>query len=342
MPTFAFLVFEISTYVLAIICFVHAWRHGRYLAITLLVAVVFSYLTEIFAINLVHEYYYNRFLIMICRDVTVPWGATIGCYAHSSCVPLAIPIMEAMLIYATVQTSRRLELPWLTRPILNGLLAMSIDLLMDPIVSASVNCQPSPVIMPPAPVEPGIGFWVWRLLPEHTVLGVTLPEHLFFGVPLNNFTGWFIGIVIFTLMLEIGWRKLPPESKGWWGDLIVPALSIPATLIVFTGVIAVYQWLIKHVFSTEWVLATLILAASILVIVRVASRGRRDNPLDLFLVAIPIYFQLYFVAALLASGLFRKQPELIVLTAVLIPIGLLLFSWPYWNTIASRIKPAGS
>ena len=332
MPPLAFLVFEISTYLLAVICLIHAWRHGRYLAVTLCVAVVFSYLTEIFAINLVHEYHYNRFLIMICRDVTVPWGATINCATHSSCVPLAVPVMEAMIIYAAIQTSRRLELPWMTRPILNGLLAITLDLMMDPIVSASVPCQPTPVILPPAPVEPGVGFWVWHLIPEHTVFGVTLPEHLFFGIPLNNFSGWFLGILIFTLMLELGWRMIPPESKGVLGDFIVPIAAIPFTMIVFTGVIAVYQWLIKYVFKTEWLLAALILAASILVILRVAPRARRDNPLDLFVLAIPIFFQLFFLVELFAIDLFWKQPGLIALAA--------MFSWPYWNQIAAAVNPA--
>jgi uncharacterized membrane protein len=255
-------------------------------------------------------------------------------------VPLAISVMEAMIIYAAVQTSRRLELPWMTRPILNGLLAMTIDLVMDPIVSASVPCQSSPVILPPAPLEPGVGFWVWRLVPQHTVFGVTLPEHLFFGIPLNNFSGWFLGVVIFTFMLEAGWRRIPPESKGVLGDFIVPAVAIPLTMIVFTGVIAVYQWLIKYVLGTEWILVALILAASILVILRVAPRAKRNNPLDLFLLAIPLFFHLYYLVALFASELYQKQPELIVLAVVLIPTSLLLFSWPYWNRIASVTHPA--
>lgn len=337
MPPLSFLVFEASVYVLALVCLRHAWRHARYLAIAFLVAIVYSYSTEIFAINLIHEYYYNRFLIMICRDITVPWGVNIGCAVRSSCVPLAIPVMEAMIIYAAVQTSKRLELPWTVRPVLNGLLAMTIDLMMDPIVSASVVCQP---IILPTPVEPGVGFWVWLLRPEQTVFGVTLPEHLLFGIPLNNFSGWFLGAGIFTFMLEIGWQRIPPGSKGILGDFIVPVAAIPLTLLAFTGVIAAYQWLIKNIFGSEWILVALILAVSILVILRFARRAKRDNPIDPFLLAIPLFFQLYFLAELFASDLYRKQPGLVAFAVVLVPISLLLFSWPYWNRIAPAVKPA--
>ncbi|HLF29276.1 MAG TPA: carotenoid biosynthesis protein [Anaerolineae bacterium] len=337
MPPLAFLIFEIGVYVLAVLCLWHAWRHARYLAIALVVAIGYSYATEIFAINLIHEYYYNRFLIMICRDMTLPWGVQLSCAAPSSCVPLAIPVMEAMILYAAIQTSNRLALPWAARPVLDGLLAISIDLVMDPIVSASVSCQQSIL---PRTIEPGVGFWVWLLKPTQTVFGITLPEHLLFGIPLNNFSGWFLSVVIFSFMLRIGWKRIPPESKGILGDLIAPIAAIPLTLLAFTGVIAVYQWLIKNLLGSEWILVALILAASILVVLRFARQANRANPLDLFLLAVPLFFQLYFLVVLFASDLHRRQPALVPFAAVLFPISLLLFSWPYWNRIASAVKPA--
>ncbi len=339
MPPLPFLVFELGVYVLAVICLRHAWRRGRYLAVTMIVAMLFSYTTEIFAINLLHEYYYNHFLIMICRDARLPGGVYIGCVAPSSCVPLAIPVMEGIIIYAIIQTSNRLNLPWAVRPVLDGLLAISIDLVMDPIVSASVMCQPA---IPPVTVEPGAGFWVWLLRPEQTVFGITLEQHLLFGIPLNNFSGWFLSVVIFSFMLRIGWKLIPPGSKGILGDVIVPVVSIPLTLVAFAGVIAAYTWLIKYVLDSEWILVALILAASILVVLRFARRARRDHPIDLVLLAVPLLLHLYFLIMLFAGDLHRKVPALTIFVPALFAISMLLFSWPYWKRITSAGKPASA
>jgi len=338
MPPLPFLIFELGVYVLAMICLRHAWRHGRYLAVTTIVAMVFSYSTEIFAINLLHEYYYNSFLIMLCRDAHLPGGVSIGCTAPSSCVPLAIPVMEGIVIYAIIQTSNRLNLPWAVRPVLDGLLAISIDLAMDPVVSASVMCRPG---MPPVSIEPGAGFWVWLLRPEQSVSGLPPEQHLLFGIPLNNFSGWFLSIVIFSFMLRIGLKKIPPGSKGILGDAIVPVVSIPLTLVAFAGAVAVYTWLIQHVFGSEWILVALILAASILVVLRFARRARRDNPTDFVLLAVPLLFHLYFLITLFAGDLHRKTPGLTVFVPALFAISMLLFSWPYWKRITSAGKPAG-
>ena len=337
MPPLSFVIFELGVYVLALICLRHAWRRTRYLAIAFLVAIVYSFSTEIFAINLLHEYYYNSFFVMICRDPSMPWGVNLSCTASSSCVPLAIPVMEGIVIYAVIETSNRLNLPWAARPVLDGLLAISIDLVMDPIVSAGLACQAP---QQPALVGHGLGFWVWQLLPVRTVFGITLKQELLWGVPLNNFTGWLLGVAIFSFMLRLGWRSIPPGSKGILGDFIAPILAIPLTLLAFTGVVFVYEWLIQNVLGSEWILAALILSAGILVILRFARRARRDNPIDRVILAVPFSLHLYFLGVLFASNLYREEPVLIVVSAALFPLSLLLFSWPYWDNIARAFKTA--
>jgi hypothetical protein len=218
-------------------------------------------------------------------------------------------------------------------------MAISIDLVMDPVVSASLNCAPG---APHNTVAQGIGFWVWKLLPERTILGISLPQHLIFGIPLNNFTGWFLGIIIFSLMLRIGWRLIPPESKGLFGDVIVPVLAIPATLIVFTAVIYVYELLIKYVLGSEWILVAMLLVAGVLWIALSARRAKRDNPIDAVLLAVPVLYQTYFLIALFATGLYREEPDLIIVSAILFPISVLLFGWPYLQKIAPAVRASGA
>ena len=337
MPPISFTIFEIGVYVLTLFCLRHAWRRARYLTIAFVIMFVYCLATEIFAINLLKEYYYNSFLIMICHN-PLGFGVQMSCATPAnSCVPLAIPLMEGTVIYAAIETSNRLKLPWAVRPVLDGFMAISIDLVMDPIVSASLNCGPG---APHATVEPGLGFWVWPLLPERTVLGITLPQHLLFGIPLNNFMGWFLGIIIFSFMLRVGWRWIPPESKGFFGDLVAPVLAIPATLLTFTGVIYVYELLIKYVVGSEWILAAIIVGAGILLIAAFARHAKRDNPIDPIIMAVPMLFQIYFLAALFAGNLYRDEPDLILLSAVMFPVSVLLFSWPYLQKIAPAIGAA--
>jgi len=342
MPPLSFVIFELGVFVLALICLRHAWQRTRYLAIAFLVTIVFSFSTEIFAIKLLHEYYYNSFFVMICREPGLPWGVNLSCTASSSCVPLAIPVMESIVIYAAIVTSDRLNLPWAARPVFVGLLAISIDLVMDPVVSASLACHATSRAVNPVVVGHGLGFWVWLFKPEQAALGLPPEHNLLFGVPLNNFSGWFLSVLIYSLLLHMGWRKIPPGSKGILGDLIVPVVAIPLTLLAFAGVIAVYQWLITNVVGSEWTLVALILGASILVILRFARRARRDNPIDRVILAVPLLLHVYFLGMLFASNLYREEPVVIAVSAALFPLSLLLFSWPYWDSITRAFKTARS
>jgi putative membrane protein len=72
----------------------------------------------------------------------------------------------------------------LGRAIIGGLIAMGIDLWMDPVAT-------SPEIMS----------WVWG----------KADFLLFFGIPIYNFIGWFLLIFLFAIL----WEKLPQMEKRW-------------------------------------------------------------------------------------------------------------------------------
>ena len=125
MPKTAFLLVEVGVYILAISCLRHAWARGWSRLLGLVAGMIYGVLLEYGAIVTFHAYVYGHFLIMI-------FGA----------VPLCIGVSWGMIIYTAMETSDRFALPWYLRPILDALLALTIDLSMDAIAIR-------------------LGFWTW-------------------------------------------------------------------------------------------------------------------------------------------------------------------------------------
>src|SRR5438034_1799209 len=116
MPETAFLLVEVGVYILAISCLRHAWARGWSRLVGLVTGMIYGLLLEYGAIVTFHAYVYGHFLIMI-------FGA----------VPLCIGVSWGLIIYTAMETSDRFALAWYLRPILDALLALTIDLSMDAI-----------------------------------------------------------------------------------------------------------------------------------------------------------------------------------------------------------------
>jgi len=136
-----FTTIEIGAYLLTLLLLVHAWRQGRYMFLTLLMAFSYGYLLEYTDMRDFHAYHYNPFNVML------PGG-----------VPLAVSLSWGVIFYAALQTSNMLGFAWQRRPWLDGLLGLVIDLAMDPIAAR-------------------LGYWVWT--PPGPWLGIPLGN--FFG-----------------------------------------------------------------------------------------------------------------------------------------------------------------
>ena len=182
MPEAAVLIVEVGVYILAISCLRHAWAHGSSRLLGLVAGMIYGVLIEYGAILTFHAYVYGHFLIMI-------FGA----------VPLCIGVSWGLIIYTAMETSDRFALPWYLRPIIDALLALTIDLSMDAIAIR-------------------LGFWTW---------GQAGP---WFGVPLGNFYAWFIVVLGFSLLLRFGrlWSLAGPLVL--LADVAVAILAIPLSV----------------------------------------------------------------------------------------------------------------
>jgi hypothetical protein len=196
-----FILFELLVYVLFFLCLGNAWREGMAEALGLLAGVLFGVLLEWATIRQLDAYQYGRFLVML-GDVPLPIGVAWGC-----------------IIYSARLFSDASSLPWLARPILDGLLALNIDLSMDAIAIR-------------------LGMWDWGL-------GM---QAQYFGVPWANFWAWFWVVCSFSLGL-----RLFSRFTGRLGSWLAP---LGGVLVGLAGVLGT-NYLIVYVVPPTWYQATI-------------------------------------------------------------------------------------
>ncbi len=113
MPNTYFILFELIIYLQLALCFRHAWKNGTANLLRLLGGIVFGAMLELATIRQSNVYEYGQFLIMILD------------------VPLCIGIAWGCILYSAMEFSDGSSLPYWTRPILDGLLALNINLALD-------------------------------------------------------------------------------------------------------------------------------------------------------------------------------------------------------------------
>jgi hypothetical protein len=266
-----FYIFEIIVLALFFLALRHAWRIGWARVWQLIAGIIFGVLLEWVTIQQLHAYQayqYGRFMLMVGE------------------VPLMVGVAWGVIIYSVRLFSAASTLPLWARPILDGLLALNIDLAMDTIAIRW-------------------GMWDW-----------SIPlDAAFYGVPYANFWAWFWVIFFFSSGLNwINKLSLP------WKALLVPAGALIIGLLGVLGTNA----LIVFVIPRAWYLLTIgiVLSGALLLILALRPQFNRTqlNPLVLL---VPLVFHLYFLIAGLLSGVILDPPALL---AVSLMMSLVAFS----------------
>lgn len=144
----------------------------------LVAGIIFGLMLELATIRQLNAYSYGKFPTMILD------------------VPLSIGVAWGTVLYSAMAFSDASSLPWPARPILDGLIALNIDLAMDTIAIR-------------------LGMWDW---------GRALDFH-FFGVPYANFWAWFWVVWSFSF----GYRLLA-RKEGWFKTWLALYLHRPSIL----------------------------------------------------------------------------------------------------------------
>lgn len=242
-------------------------------------------------------------------------------------VPIWVPIGWRFILYVTMRTTTLLGVPWYVAPLLDGFLALNLDLTLDPIAVHR-------------------GWWDW--LPGRPGTGVD--PNSYFGIPLVNFMGWFVIVAGFSFFIRFVFRRRRERGRvpapGLMGSSMPAAMAAGAAFIV----VLLYQfivapWLTPVTTTLAWLLAAIVVIANM-------RRFQFDSPLERLFIAVPIVFHAYSILLLFftkaesppsegTGWLMIEEPELAIFMPVAALLGLWLYLWPYLGTLAVR-RPTGA
>lgn len=243
-------------YLLFALSIQHARQQGLTNLLRLMAGVFYGIILELATLRQLNAYEYGQFLLMIGD------------------VPLCIGIAWSCIIYSSMEFSDASNLPYWVRPILDGLLALNIDLALDAVAIR-------------------LGFWSW---------GQGL-KFQYFGVPYANFWAWFLVVFSFSL----GYRLLA-HRENWVVRWISPllALIIGLAAVLGTNVLAVEGSLHDH----RLFLAVTLAFAMIVVITMRPRFSRTTVPGIVFWT--PFITHMYILSAGLISGVIFEPSFLLI------------------------------
>jgi hypothetical protein len=269
MPNIYFITIELLIYFLFAVCLAHARRQSWAAVWQLIAGVVFGLLLEWSTIQQFHLYTYGRFLIMLGE------------------VPLPVGVAWGVIIYSVRQFSDTTSLPEWARPVLDGLLALNIDLSMDAIAIR-------------------LGFWHW---------GIGINQQ-YFGVPYGNFWTWFWVVFFFSAGLRLLTR----------GKYFLSSIATPLGAVVI-GVAAIvgmdYLMSSNGTYQVYLITIACVLTGALLLILRLRPKlhMRSEPGLTAW---VPGAFHVYFLAVGLISGIALQLPILLLVSLAMIVVAALL------------------
>jgi len=269
LPNTYFILFELIIYLQFALCLRHAWKQGRANLFKLFAGILFGVTLELATIRQLHAYEYGQFLIMILD------------------VPLCIGVGWSCIIYSSMEFSNASNLPDWARPVLDGLLALNIDLALDAVAIR-------------------LGFWDW---------GQGL-EFQYFGVPYANFWAWFWVVFSFSL----GYRLLA-QRADWIVTWFSPLLALIVGLAGVLGSNALIVFVIPFVYDGVAVALTLILALGLVISLRPSFHV---TPVPAFVFWALLLTHLYASSAGLISGVIFDPPFLLLVSLAMIAIAFYL------------------
>jgi hypothetical protein len=217
-------------------------------------------------------------------------------------VPLAIGVGWGVITYAVRLYSDATTLPEWARPVLDGLLALNIDLATDAIAIR-------------------LGMWDWG-----QGLGFQ-----YFGVPYANFWAWFWVVFFFSLGSRLLAKR--PDALGKW---LSPVLAIVIGLAGVLGTNALIVFVVPESLRIP-VIAVTLLAALVLVI---ALRPKLAQPsLAAPAFWIPLTFHIFFIVTGLISGVIFNSLILVVMSLLMLAISLYLHRAVIGDWVGARRRP---
>jgi hypothetical protein len=318
LPTWLVFLAVVPPLILCVWYVIRADRLGRYQALALIVAFIYGLTVEALALHTSHAYDYANWWLM--------WGS------RPDWVPFAICASWAVIMYVVMRTSDALELPWWQRPLFDGAAAMTLDLVLDPVMSATklVPNSLQHCMDVSSPSLGGLSLWTW-------CVDTTVHTPLWFTVPVSNFVGWGLVVMMFSLMVRLGAHFGKPETRRS-GVQFVMLLVLAA--LALGGCALIGPPIDSHFANgPDWLAnATLafIVAIPFLLVISQAKTLNFRNAFPAWRLAWPAYDylcwgSLFFILKLDGGG----WPGAAFLMVATILVSALVFLLPYIGTITN-------
>ena len=256
LPNPYFIFFELIIYTQFALCLHHAWKRGTANLLRLLAGIIYGVLLELATIRQLHAYSYGQFLVMVLD------------------VPLCIGMAWSCILYSSMEFSNASSLPYWARPILDGLLALNVDLALDAVAIR-------------------LGFWDW---------GQGM-QFQYFGVPYANFWAWFWVVFSFSL----GYRLLA-HREDWVVTWLSPLLALIVGLIGVLGANVIIAFEVPFEDHKLFVAVTLVLALILIATMRPRFYQTAAPSLVLW---VPFLTHAYVLVAGLIAGVILDPPFLL-------------------------------
>ncbi len=247
MVNIQFLFFEILMLILVALCFRHARKEGIQAVLRLFAGILFGVMLEWATIKQLEAYSYGTFLLMIDN------------------IPISIGMGWGVILYSSMLFSDHCRINEWFRPVLDGLLALNIDLAMDAIAIR-------------------IGMWDW---------GGGL-SYDYFGVPYENFWAWFWVIFSFSMAFRV-LNRLP----GKLAIYIAPLGSIPLGVI---GVLSANRIIVSYIPQNHDLTTIAIIFLGGLLFILSRKPNPDHAQMDSLVMWVPVGFHLYFLIIGVISG----------------------------------------
>lgn len=307
-PAISFIIHEIAMYALLALCLSHAVRRGATHVSYLVGGVLFGLLLEFVNVNAGLNYSYGQFWLML--------GPTPAPGTIPANIPINIGIGWGIIIYTARLFSDNLGLPVWSRPALDALLALNVDLSMDA-VAYRLN----------------MWHWGWEFFPSQ-------PDPLtseWFGVPYGNFYGWLSVVFFYSafarLLLawqskkNLRWLRLTVSTAA---AIILAQVSLFLCIRLLPGWVSSVRQALVPFFVSSYVILTIATIVVFVCAIVIGFRRRQaqeevDDPPIIWLV--PTYFHVYFIAWLFIAGFYQESfwlPAVSVMNAI---IGIVVHQW---------------
>jgi hypothetical protein len=173
-------------------------------------------------------------------------------------VPLSVPLIEALFVYAGIRFGLAMKIPQWTIPLLVGCFGVLADLTLDPLSLAQVHG--------------GIGRWSWFIATGDVNL---------FGAPVYNYVGWFLlcGYATAFVLLGRWWYRKSNYKKSV--GVLYPPLAMLAALVVMVSPLSSFLLWLSPFFDkggwSEYIMFGLVFV--ILMAILAIWRGRMQSKL---------------------------------------------------------------